>query len=236
MGTKRPTPKADQGATRTVAYVRVSTEKQADHGVSLEAQQAKVRAYAELYGLELVAVVVDAGVSAKTLERPGLQRALGMLRSGEAEALLVCKLDRLTRSVRDLGDLVERFFAGNRWALLSVAEQVDTRTAGGRLVLNVLGAVSQWEREAIGERTSAALQHKQAQGEYIGGAVPFGFRLDSGRLIEHPAEQAAVRAARDLRSRGLSLRAVAANLEAQGIRSRAGRRLAPVQIARMVEA
>jgi DNA invertase Pin-like site-specific DNA recombinase len=96
----------DSGRTRTVAYVRVSTENQADHGVSLDAQQAETRPYAELYGLELVEVVVDAGLSAKTLGRPGLVRALGMLKAGEAEALLVVKLDRLTRSVRDLGQLV----------------------------------------------------------------------------------------------------------------------------------
>src|SRR5580698_4447513 len=114
--------------TRTVAYLRVSTEKQADHGVSLEAQRAKVAAYAELYDLELVEVIVDAAASAQTLEREGLQRALGMLRSGRATALLVVKLDRLTRSVKDLGQLLEEYFGSGRFALMSVGEQVDTRT------------------------------------------------------------------------------------------------------------
>src|SRR5262245_50791748 len=226
------------GRARTVAYVRVSTDKQADRGVSLEAQQAKIRAYAELYGLELVDVIVDAGFSAKTLDRPGLSRALAMLRSGEAGALLVVKLDRLTRSVRDLGQLVaDHFAATNGPALLSVSEQVDTRTAAGRLVLNVLGAVSQWEREAIGERTSAAMQHKAARGEYIGGSPRFGYKLaQDGRLEAQEAEQAAIREARDLRAAGLSLRAVAARLDAQGYRTRTGRAFLPVQVARMVAA
>src|SRR5437899_402380 len=103
--------------TRTVAYLRVSTDKQADHGISLDAQRAKAEAYATLYDLDLVEVIVDAGVSAKTLDRPGLTRALAMLRSGKADAVLVVKLDRLTRSVRDLGDLVERYFASGKWAL-----------------------------------------------------------------------------------------------------------------------
>src|SRR6266850_5433590 len=94
--------------TRTVVYVRVSTDKQAEKGVSLDAQQAKAKAYAELYDLDIVDVVIDAGLSAKTLARPGLERALGMLKAGKAEALLVVKLDRLTRSVADLGRLVER--------------------------------------------------------------------------------------------------------------------------------
>src|SRR6202158_3470062 len=154
--------------TRAVAYLRVSTEKQADKGVSLDAQRAKVEAYAQLYEVDLVEVIVDAGLSAKTLDRPGLGKALGMLKARHAEALLVVKLDRLTRSVVHLGQLVEDYFADGKWALLSVGEQIDTRSAAGRLVLNVLASVSQWEREAIGERTAAALQHKGSQGEYTG--------------------------------------------------------------------
>jgi site-specific DNA recombinase len=121
--------------TKTIAYLRVSTEKQADKGVSLDVQRAKVAAYATLYDLEVVEVIVDAGESAKSLDRPGLQRALGMLKAGTAEALLVVKLDRLTRSVVDLGTLVDRYFAPGKAALLSVGEQIDTRSAAGRLVL-----------------------------------------------------------------------------------------------------
>lgn len=123
------------------------------------------------------------------------------------------------------------------WALLSVSEQVDTRTAAGRLVLHVLGAVSQWEREAIGERTSAALRHMADQGAYIGGAVPFGYRLGpDGRLTEHADEQAVIREAHALRAEGLSLRAVAARLHVGGFRTRSGRTFAPVQVARMLTA
>jgi site-specific DNA recombinase len=132
--------------------------------VSLDAQRAKLKAYAEIYELDLVEVVVDAGQSAKSLDRPGLQRALGMLKAGQAEPLLVVKLDRLTRSVVDLGTLVERYFAPGKVALLSVGEQIDTRSAAGRLVLNVLASVSQWEREAIGERTATAMQYKARGG------------------------------------------------------------------------
>ena len=223
--------------TRTVGYVRVSTDKQADRGVSLEAQQAKIRAYAELYALELLDVIVDAAVSAKSLDRPGLARALGMLKAGEADALLVVKLDRLTRSVRDLGSLVEDYFADPQGpALLSVSEQIDTRTAAGRLVLNVLGAVSQWEREAIGERTSAAMQHMAEQGAYTGGDAPFGYRLSGERLVEDPGEQSVIREAQALRARGLSLRTVAGHLHAMGYRSRSGRAFAPMQVRRMLAA
>lgn len=225
------------GMTKTVAYLRVSTDKQADRGVSLDAQRSKVAAYAELYDLEIVEVIVDAGVSAKTLERPGLSRALGMLRTGKAEALLVVKLDRLTRSVRDLGELVETYFGNGKAALLSVGEQIDTRSAAGRLVLNVLASVSQWEREAIGERTAAAMQHKAESGEYTGGEAPYGYRVgEGGKLEPVEAEQLVLAEARSLRAAGLSLRAVAAKLDGMGFRARSGKAFAAVQIARMVAA
>src|SRR5438105_15571711 len=196
--------------TKTIAYLRVSTDKQADRGVSLDAQRAKLKAYAELCELDLVEIIVDAGQSAKSLDRPGLQRALAMLNAGEADALLVVKLDRLTRSVVDLGTLVERYFAPRRAALLSVGEQIDTRSAAGRLVLNVLASVSQWEREAIGERTATAMQHKAARGEYTGGQAPFGYRVaaDGERIDEDPAEQRALEFAKRLRAEKQSLRAV----------------------------
>lgn len=221
--------------TRAIAYVRVSTREQADEGVSLAAQRERITAYAALYGLEIVEVVVDAGVSAATLDRPGLARALAALADGRADALVVAKLDRLTRSVRDLGDLIDGPLA--RAALLSVGEQVDTRTAAGRLVLNVLASVAQWERETIGERTSAAMQHLSATGGYVGGEPPYGYAVGAeGRLVPVDAEQAVMREARALADAGLSLRAVAARLADRGLVSRTGRPFAATQVARMVAA
>ena len=221
--------------TRAIAYIRVSTDKQADHGVSLEAQEAKVKAYASLYDLDLVETIIDAGVSASTLEREGLQRALGMLKRGEAEALVVVKLDRLTRSVADLGRLIEKHF--QKAGLLSVSEKFDTRTASGRLVLNVLASFSQFEREIIGERTSTAMQHKASKGERVG-AIPYGYALadDGIALVEIEAEQKVLTEARALRDAGLSLRAVASRLAELGFVARNGRQFASEQVRRMVAA
>jgi len=170
------------------------------------------------------------------LDRPGLRQALERLKARQAEALLVVKLDRLTRSVVHLGQLVEDYFADGKWALLSVGEQIDTRSAAGRLVLNVLASVSQWEREAIGERTAAAMQHKVSLGEYTGGELPYGFKLgpDGERLVEDLEEQRVLSTARTLRGAGLSLRSVARQLNAAGFRSRAGKQFAHVQVARML--
>lgn len=207
-------------STKAIGYVRVSTEKQADNGVSLAAQREKIEAYAKLYDLDLVEIVEDAGASASTLDRPGLQRALDLVRRGAADALVVVKLDRLTRSVRDLGAVIESHFT--RAALLSVGEQIDTRSAAGRLVLNVLMSVAQWEREAVGERTRAAMQHMRARGEYTGGAAPYGFRVEAGGLVRDEAEQAVLGVMRDLRARGLSLREIAATLTEAGYTTRRG--------------
>lgn len=222
---------------RAIAYVRVSTEKQTDHGVSLQAQRTKLEQYATVYDLDLVDVVVDAGVSAKSLDRPGLSRALRALQRGEAEGLLVVKLDRLTRSVRDLGELVEGYFAKGDVALMSVSERIDTSTASGRLVLNVLASVSQWEREAVGERTSAAMQYKASKGEYTGGRARYGFRVgaDGVTLEADPKEQEALQVTHALREEGYSYREIAAALTARGFRSRTGGTFGPSSISRFLK-
>ncbi len=216
---------------RVVAYVRVSTDRQADNGNSLEAQQAKLEAYAVLFNLEIVAVEVDAGESAGTLDRPGLQRALARLDAFEATGLLVVKLDRLTRSVRDLCELVDTYFRDGQNRLLSVGEQIDTASAGGRLVINVLTAVSQWEREAAGERTAAVMQHMKAEGKFCGGWPPYGWREEDGVLIEVPEEQAMILRAKALRGQGHSLRAITC---AMGTNPRTGKAFQLTQIARMM--
>lgn len=196
--------------TRVVGYIRVSTAQQADHGVSLEAQEETLRGYAKVRGLELVHISVDAGVSASSLERPGLQEALSMLDRFEATALLVVKLDRLTRSVRDFVALIDSHFRDGTNVLMSVNESIDTANAMGRMVLKILMSVSEWEREAAAERTRAVMGHLKANGKFTGGWPPYGYALDDdGNLVENPEELAIVVQARSLHAQGHSLRGVA---------------------------
>jgi len=110
---------------KAIDYVRVSTDRQAEQGVSLEAQEAKIRAMATVQGADLLDIIVDGGESAKTLNRPGLQRLLDLINAGTVESLILAKLDRLTRSVKDLCGLLERF-GKRKVALVSVAESLDT--------------------------------------------------------------------------------------------------------------
>ncbi len=143
--------------------VRVSTEKQADVGVSVDAQAAKIRAMAVVQGANLADVIIDAGESAKSLQRPGIARLLVLVDEGAVETVIIAKLDRLTRSVVDLAELLKRF-ERRGVSLVSVADALDTRSAAGRLVLNIMVSVSQWERETIGERTKG--RHAPQAGDW----------------------------------------------------------------------
>src|ERR1700724_1947111 len=163
---------------RAIGYARVSTDKQADHGVSLEAQETKIRAMATVQGATVIELIVDGGESAKDLKRPGMERLLTLVDERKVDTVIIAKLDRLTRSVKDLAELLERF-QRRGVSLVSVAESLHTGSAGGRLVINIMTAVSQWEREAIGERTRDALGHKRRQRERVGN-IGFGYRLGAG--------------------------------------------------------
>lgn len=205
-----------------VGYVRVSTEKQADFGVSLEAQTAKIRAMAVVQGAALVDILVDAGESAKSLNRPGMAQLLALVDAGAVDTVIIAKLDRLTRSVADLAELLKRF-ERRGVSLVSVADSLDTRSAAGRLVLNIMVSVSQWEREAIGERTRDAMRHKRDKGERVG-TLPFGARLaaDGVQLEADEAEQALLSRMRTLKADGLSTRRIAAEMNRVGCTTRRG--------------
>lgn len=206
---------------KAAGYLRVSTDEQEASGLGLEAQREKITAYCNLYDLELVETIQDAG-SGKNLKRPGLQKALSMLRKGEIEGIVISKLDRLTRSVRDMGELLESYFT-DKYSLHVVEEKIDTGTAAGRMMVNILMSVAQWERETIGERTKAALKVKRKRGERTGGDIPFGFNCENGKLIESPQEQRIIRTMKSLREKGHSYQKIADALNDDGYLTKTGR-------------
>ncbi len=223
-----------------VIYTRVSTGQQADEGLSLAAQLSKCRAYCKLYDLRIVKRCEDAGISAKTLERPGLIAALECLESGEAEGLLVVKLDRLTRSVKDLGMLIEEYFGEKKaYRLMSVQESVDTRTAAGRMVVNMLMTVAQWEREVISERTRAVLSFKKQRGELVGGQPPYGYHVaerDGVRILEIDAhEREVMEIAGDLAAEDCSYAEIARHLNEREYDTRTGKPWGRQAVSRVVK-
>ncbi|MHB8140550.1 MAG: recombinase family protein [Vulcanimicrobiaceae bacterium] len=201
---------------RMIAYVRVSTDDQAENGVSLAAQEARIAAYCTAMGWGEAQAIRDAGASAKSLQRPGMGILLAAIARGEIERVVVAKLDRLTRSVRDLADLID-LCAKHETALVSVGETLDTSSAAGRMVVSMLGTVAQWEREAIGERTASALTHKRQQ-RTVYGPVPFGFSRVGDRLVPVALEQAALAEATRMDRAGASFREIARMLTDRGAR------------------
>jgi DNA invertase Pin-like site-specific DNA recombinase len=205
---------------RVIGYVRVSTTKQADSGLSIEAQELKIRQYCDLYELDLIKVIVECE-SAKNLNRQGIQEAIDLLQLGKAEGLIITKLDRLTRSLKDLSYLLDYLF--QKAFLFSVYEHIDTKSANGRLVLNILTSVSQWEREELAERTKEALMIKKAKGEYTGGKSPLGWRVNElGEEVPDEAEQELIAIVRGYRDNRLSYSEIAQKLTEAHFTSRTG--------------
>jgi site-specific DNA recombinase len=203
-----------------IIYTRVSTEDQAREGVSLIAQREACAMLCKLRGYADHETVEDAGQSAKSLNRTGITRILTGIEAGQIKALVVWRLDRLTRNLRDLLDLVE-LFDQHQVALVSVMEQLDTSSPMGRLMLSMLGAVAQWERESIAERVKLGIRHRQAQGGWTGGHKPAATDIEGGpgtrKLVPHPQWGKIASAAWSHIARGKTLTAVAAWLTQQGV-------------------
>ena len=129
--------------TKAYGYVRVSTEEQAQEGVSIDAQTEKIRQYAALHELDLVEIIVDAGISGSTLDRPGMTRLRELLHEEETGHVITYKLDRLSRKLFDILVLVDQEIAKNKVKLHSIGERIDTSTAMGKAQLQITGVYAE---------------------------------------------------------------------------------------------
>jgi len=226
---------APETAVEVIGYVRVSTGEQAHSGLGLEAQRRRIQAQARANGWNLLALFEDAGVSAKTLERPGLNAALEMLTPGRV--LLALKMDRLTRSAGDLLRF-QKMVDGRGAAWATVQERIDTTTATGRLMRTLLATLAEWERDTIAERTVAALASKKERGERLG-TTPLGYRTEkdeegSTRLVPVACEMATVLRARELHGLGYSLPSIARTLTHENHSTKRGGRWFATSVSRLL--
>ena len=203
----------------TVGYVRVSTKEQAETKLSLTHQEEKIRALAVAHDHQLTRIYNDAAESAKDLNRPKVQELLREVEAGRIGHVIIYKLDRLIRNVENLGFLL-RLFEKKGVTLSSVQESLDTSTASGRMVVNLLGMIAQWERETIAERTQVALDVKRKRGEKLGGIVPYGHRVKAGKLIPYDPEQKVLRAILKARKDGSGYQDIAEGLNEQKVKPR----------------
>ena len=219
---------------KAIGYIRVSTSGQVEDGVSLDAQEAKVRSWADLNNAAEVVIFRDEGISGKRSDnRPGLQAALDMV--GKGDALIVYSLSRLSRSTKDALILSE-ILTKKEADLVSLSEKIDTTTAAGKMVFRMLAVLSEFERDQISDRTRFALAHKKANGEKTGGDIPFGYYLDGVHLIEDDNEQKAIALIRDLRAKGYKLQAICWELQREGYKTRRGNlKWQPKTVSRIIE-
>ena len=209
--------------TKTVAYIRVSTEDQATDGVSLAAQRAKIEAWCVVNDSELLEVHSDAGISGGRADnRPGLQAAIETACKQKA-VLVVYSLSRLARSTKDtilIGEKLDKAGAD----LVSLSEKIDTTSAAGKMVFRMLAVMAEFEKDQISERTKFAMQHKKSKSERVG-TIPYGYDLsiDGVALIKNSNEQSAIELVNELNSRGMSLREIADELTARRYLTKKGK-------------
>jgi site-specific DNA recombinase len=219
--------------SKAVGYVRVSSEEQAATGFGLATQEAAIRAFAQSQGYEMVDVVVDAAVSGATkpAEREGFRRIIEMAEQGAFSILLVWKFDRLARqivyTVTAANDLSERLGV----QLRSVTEPIDTATPMGRTVFAILAGMAEQERQTITERTFLGRREKATRGGFAGGAAPLGYRRDKeGGLVTDEERADIVRQIFAAKAEGATLKAIADDLNVDGVPTRRGGRWWPATV------
>lgn len=174
-------------------YCRVSSDEQAAHGISIQAQRDILNGYAAMSQSE-IKIFEDAGFSGKNTQRPALQQLLAELPAGHVSAVVVWKLDRLSRSLRDTLTMIEDIFQPAGASLVSVTESIDTSTPSGRMMLNLLASFAQLEREQDSDRVVMSHKHLARDCQYLGGHIPLGYQVDEHKHFQlHPVRAAIVR-------------------------------------------
>jgi DNA invertase Pin-like site-specific DNA recombinase len=209
-----------------VLYIRVSTLDQAEHGVSLDAQEQRLSAYAVACGLSVVAVLREEAISGTVplAERPEGKKLVDLVTTGKASHVVALKLDRLFRSAVDaLQTTAEWDKRGVSLHLVDMGGQsLNTGSAMGRMMLTMMAGFAQFERDLTAERTKAALAHKKSTNAAYS-PTPFGKVREGETLLNDDAEQGILAKIREWRDGGFSLRGIADRLNVEGVASKQGR-------------
>jgi DNA invertase Pin-like site-specific DNA recombinase len=222
-----------------IGYLRVSTTEQVK-GFGLDVQEKAIRDFCKAEGMRLVGVFRDEGQSGSNgLEcRVGLAEALATLKDHKGAQLVVYRLDRLARDLILQETLVERL-RNEGTPVRSASEpdlDTDTDDPTKTLIRQIVGAVSQYERTVIRGRMAAGKAAKRAAGGYVGGTVPYGFRLEDGQVVQDDEEQKVVALVGRRALAGVSLRQIADELERSGLRTRSGGAWHPNTVRRIAAA
>lgn len=174
-------------------YIRVSTEEQAEHGFSIDAQKERLVAFSKSQGWENHKLYIDDGYTGTKMERPALKKMIRHIEEGKIHTVVVYKLDRLSRKQKDVLQLLEDVFEKNDVKFRSATEPFDTSTPFGKAMLGVLAVFAQLDRDMIIERTTTGRRTKVSQGDWYGGRVPFGYTWNKeSKLLEIVPEEARI--------------------------------------------
>jgi len=210
---------------KILGYIRVSTEEQANEGMSLSFQRRKIEAYCELHDLILLDLLEDAGLSGRDNTRPAYQQLLQRITDPDVSGVIVYRLDRLTRSFGELGVMLETFKKHNA-SIYSVMENVDASTAIGRFVIGLLGLLANLEVDVLGERVAAGMEEAKRQGLHVG-STPLGYKRSEqkGELLVDEKEGEIIQRIHHLRtSEQMSFRRIAEVLNHEGHPTKRGGR------------
>ncbi len=171
-------------------YVRVSTDAQYEEGYSIEAQMKKLKKWCELHDITQYEFYIDGGFSGSNLNRPQIKRLIADIGAGNVNAVVVYKLDRISRSQKDTIYLLEDVFEPSGTGFISLNENFDTTTPYGKAMIGILSVFAQLERENIKERTRMGMQERLNKGMWRGTTPPFGYDYDSEKGILVPNKDA----------------------------------------------
>ena len=206
---------------KACVYTRVSSDEQVK-GYSLDEQERMCKAAIESKGWQYVGTYSDPGVSGRTMNRPGLQAMIAAIKDGEVKAVVIYKLDRLSRKQRDTMTIIEDIISANDIDLVSLNETLDTSTPWGRAMIGILSSFNQMESENIQMRTTMGREAKAKTGGYVGGKPPIGYKAVDGVLTVVPEEAEIVRLVFQLRKEGGTYVGIADELNRRGYRTKKG--------------
>lgn len=207
---------------KACVYTRVSTSEQAMEGYSIEEQERMCKAAIVSKGWEYIGTYSDPGISGRTMDRLGLQKMIRAIERGEIQAVVIYKLDRLSRKQRDTMTIIEDIFLENDVDLVSLNETLDTSTPWGRAMIGILSSFNQMESENIQMRTAMGKEAKATKGGYAGGKPPLGYKSVNGELVVVEEEAEIVRLIYKLRKDGMTMVKIAEELNKRGLKTKQG--------------
>lgn len=209
---------------KACVYTRVSTDAQGEDGkVSLPEQERMAKACIESKGWRYVRTYEDNGYTGRNTNRPALQEMLNDVRDGKIEAIVIFKLDRLSRKQTDTMNIIENDILQHNVDLVSLNETLDTTTPWGRAMIGILSSFNQLESENIALRTTMGRYATAREGGYAGGKPPLGYKAVNGKLEIVPEEAEIVRKAFEMRANHMTMQAIADSLNEMGYRSKKGK-------------